>query len=402
MITAEQQALIDGIKAAMKDRDSEVLVIVKKAQEDITAFGKVQEGTKDAVADITKKGQELHARLHDIEQAVAGLKSNAGSRQPVQEKSIGEQFVESEEWKSFAKKGGSVKHTSDPVRVKAITSISGSAGAGIWSDRLPGVIEEPLRPLSIRDLLDVGRTTSNLIEYIREDLFTNSADVVSEGTQKPESNIKYTRADSPIKTLAHWIRATRQVLADFPMLQSLINGRLRWGLKIKEENEILLGDGTGEHLLGLIPQATDYLTSLNRAGDTMIDIIRHALLQVELAFYPPSGTVMSPTDWHNLELTKDNENRYLMASPSSRTPPMLWGYPVVSSHAMTQGGFLVGAFRLASTLWDREEFSIMASTEDRDNFVTNMVTILGEERLGLTVYRPRAFVYGNFPIGSTT
>jgi len=401
-MTPEQQALIDGIKAAMKDRDSEVLVIVKKVQEDIAVQGKVQEGTKDAMAEITKKGQELHGRLSDIEQAVSLLKSNGGGTRPAQEKSIGEQFIESEEWKAFAKKGGSVKHTSDPVRIKAITSVGGSAGAGIWSDRLPGVIEEPLRPLSIRDLLDVGRTTSNLIEYIREDLFTSNADVVSEGTQKPESDIKYTRADSPIKTLAHWIRATRQVLADFPMLQSLINGRLRWGLKIKEENEILLGDGTGEHLLGLIPQATDYNTALNRAGDTMIDVIRHALLQVELAFYPPSGSVMSPTDWHNLELTKDNENRYMMASPSSRTPPMLWGYPVVSSHAMTQGGFLVGAFRLASTLWDREEFSILASTEDRDNFVTNMVTILGEERLGLTVYRPRAFVYGNFPIGSTT
>jgi HK97 family phage major capsid protein len=192
------------------------------------------------------------------------------------------------------------------------------------------------------------------------------------------------------------------VLADFPMLASLINGRLRIGLGIAEENEILLGDGTGEHLLGLIPQATDYNTSLNRAGDTMIDTIRHAMLQVTLAYYPSTGIVMSPTDWHNLELTKDNENRYLMASPSSRTPPMLWGLPVVASHAMVQGGFLVGAFALAATLWDREDANVSVSTEDQDNFVKNMVTILCEERLALTVERPRAFVYGNFPIGSTT
>lgn len=401
-MTPEQQALIDGIKAAMKERDTEVLVVVKKAQEDIANWGKVQEGTKEAIAGLTKQGQELHGRIHDIEQAVATLKQTGLPGGRGKEKNIGEQFIESPEWKDFANKGANIKHTSNPVKIKAITSVDGSGGAGIWSDRLPGVIEEPLRPLSIRDLLDVGRTTSNLIEYIREQLYTNNADMVSEGTQKPESDLKYERADSPIRTLAHWIQATRQVLADFPMLSSLINGRLRWGLKIKEENEILLGDGTGEHLLGLIPQATDYNTLLNRSGDTMIDVIRHAMLQVELSFYPPSGSVMSPTDWHNLELTKDNENRYMMASPSARTPPMLWGYPVVSSHAMTQGGFLVGAFRLASTLWDREEFSIMASTEDRDNFVKNMVTILAEERLGLTVYRPRAFVYGNFPIGSTT
>ena len=36
------------------------------------------------------------------------------------------------------------------------------------------------------------------------------------------------------------------------------------------------------------------------------------------------------------------------------------------------------------------------STQDRDNFVKNMVTILAELRAALTVYRPEAFVNGNF------
>ena len=111
---------------------------------------------------------------------------------------------------------------------------------------------------------------------------------------------------------------------------------------------------------------------------------------------------MSPTDWHHLELTKDNENRYLIAAPTSRLPPMIWGLPVVESDGMTNGDFLVGAFRLAATLFDREDAAILLSTEDQDNFVTNRVTILCEERLALTVFRPLAFVYGGFPAGSTT
>lgn len=395
------EQVMAAVKAALKVHHEEVLVVVRKTQEDIERYGKIQEGSKDAVAALNTKAQELHARLFEIEQTIGAIKAAGAARTPQERQDIGDLFIESKQWKDFVARGASAKHSSEAFKVKAITSIAGGA-AGIWSDRLPGVIEEPLRPLSIRNLLPVGRTSTNLIEWVRENVFTSNADVVSEGTQKPESNITYERKNTPVSTIAHFIMATRQVLADFPMLASLINGRLRIGLAIAEENEILLGDGTGEHLLGLIPQATDYDTTLNKSGDTMIDTIRHAMLQVTLAYYPSSGIVMSPTDWHNLELTKDNENRYLMASPSARTPPMLWGLPVVASHAMTQGGFLVGAFALAATLWDREDASVAVSTEDRDNFIKNMVTILCEERIALTVERPRAFVYGNFPIGSTT
>jgi HK97 family phage major capsid protein len=111
---------------------------------------------------------------------------------------------------------------------------------------------------------------------------------------------------------------------------------------------------------------------------------------------------MSPTDWHHLELTKDNENRYLIASPTARTPPMIWGQPVVESDGMALGDFLVGAFRMAATLFDREQAGILLSTEDQDNFVRNLVTILCEERLALAVTRPAAFVHGEFPAGSST
>jgi HK97 family phage major capsid protein len=206
----------------------------------------------------------------------------------------------------------------------------------------------------------------------------------------------------PVRTIAHWIHATRQELSDFPQLQTLINGRLTYGLKIVEENQILLGDGTGENILGLIPQATAYNTALNRANDSFIDVIRHAILQVRLAFYPADGIVLTPTDWHNIELTKDNENRYLMANPQGNMPPMLWGRPVVESDGMPNDQFLVGAFRMAATLFDREQATIAVSTEDRDNFIKNMVTILVEERIALAVARPAAFVHGSFPAGSTT
>lgn len=398
MTPEERQALIDGIKTAIGEQNKEVMVVMQKHDTDLKEYGKVQEGTKSALADLTKQGQELHGRLAAIEQQVANGRGTNGG--PSKIKTAGELFVESEMLKEFVARGG--KGTSHALQLKSITSVDGSGGSGIWSDRLAGVVQEPMRQFTIRNLIAAGRTSSNLIEWIKELVFTNAADVVSEGVQKPESDITYERDDVPVRTIAHWIHATRQVLSDFPQLMTLINGRLSYGLKLVEENQILLGDGTGENILGLIPQATAYNTALTAGNDTFIDVIRHAMLQVRLAFYPPSGVVLTPTDWHHIELTKDNENRYLMANPQGNTPAMLWGLPVVESDAMPADTFMVGAFSMAATLFDREDASIMISTEDRDNFVKNMVTILCEERLALAVSRPAAFVSGGFPAGTTT
>lgn len=398
MTKEERDALITEIKGAIGEKTKATDTIVAEISKKLDANVEVSDQLKDALKKGTEENQKLHGRLADLEQKLA--EESKARAQNVKRRTPGQMFVESEQLKNFVKRGG--KGTSDAFELKSITSLDASAGAGIFSDRLPGVVEEPLRPLTIRSLLDVGTTSSNLIEWIKELLFTNNAEVVSEGATKPESDITYEREDVPVRTIAHWIHATRQVLADFPQLQTLINGRLSYGLKIVEENEILLGDGTGEHILGLIPQATSYNTGLNRPSDTMIDIIRHAILQVRLSFYSASGIVLTPTDWHNIELTKDNENRYLMANPQGNLPPMLWGRPVVESDGMPNDQFLVGAFRLAATLFDREQATIAVSTEDRDNFIKNMVTILCEERIALAVARPAAFVHGSFPAGSTT
>lgn len=397
----ELKAQIKSILDKLKARDDENDKVLKQLESNLKEHGKVQEGTKDAVAEMTKQGKELHGRLHDLEQKMTKLDQPANT--PTEQLSVGAQFTAAPELKQFADRmRGSGSKGSYRHNLKTITSIAASAGAGIFQERMPGVIEEPLRPLSIRDLLDKGTTETNLIEWVRELLFTNNADVVSEGTLKPESNITYEVVDTPVRTIAHWIRASKQVLADFKLLQTMINGRLRLGLKIKEEDQILYGDGVQQNLSGLVPNATPYSVALNTAGDTMIDTIRHAILQVRLAFYPASGVVMSPVDWHYLELTKDNENRYMIASPTGRTPPMIWGLPVVESDGMSRGDFLVGAFRLAATLLDREEAGITVSTEDQDNFVKNLVTILCEERLALAITRPRSFVFGAFPAGATT
>ncbi|WJJ93434.1 phage major capsid protein [Neopusillimonas aromaticivorans] len=200
-------------------------------------------------------------------------------------------------------------------------------------------------------------------------------------------------------TIAHWIHASKQVIADVAMLQSYIDGRLRYGLKFKEEAQLLKGSGVGLNIDGIYTQASSYVNpGVLVQAETRIDRLRLALLQVELAEYWADGIVISPLDWAAIELTKDSTNNYMFTNARSTMQPGLWGRNVVPTQAMDGGDFLVGAFGggLAVQGWDREDVAVAISEHDRDNFIKNMLTIRCEERVGLTVYRPQAFVKGDF------
>ena len=262
--------------------------------------------------------------------------------------------------------------------------------------RIPGMIVPPQRAMTIRDLITAGTMDGNALEYVRETGFTNNAGMVAEGAKKPESALTFDSVTTSPKVIAHWIKASRQVLDDMPQLQSHIDGRLIYGLKLKEESQILNGDGTGQNLAGIIPQASAYAAPLTIANATRIDVLRLAMLQAVLAEYPASGFTLNPTDWAGIELTKSTDGQYIIGVPQSGTTPTLWGLPVVQTQAITVGKFLTGAFAMGAQVFDRWQSRVEVGYEN-DDFTKNLVTILAEERLALAVYRPEAFVYGSLP-----
>jgi HK97 family phage major capsid protein len=308
-------------------------------------------------------------------------------------KSIGGQVVESDELKEYVKEGNFKK--SITVQVKAVTSAANSAGAAVAPDRLSGIVTLPQQRLTVRDLLSPGRTSSNLIQYIKETGFVNNAATVAEGAKKPESSITMTEAQSVVAKIAHFIKASSEIMSDFPALQSIIDTRLRYGLALIEEAQLLKGSGVGNNLNGIYTQASQYAAPIVINNPTRIDVLRLALLQAELAEYPSTGIVLNPADWTAIELQKDSTGAYIFANPQSTAQPGLWGRPVVTTKSMTVDEFLVGAFKMGAQIFDREQASVTIATQNEDDFVKNLVTILAEERLALADYRPEAFVKGD-------
>lgn len=382
----------EAITRELKRIGDDVKQVGEKALAEAKKAGDLSAETKGKVDELLVKQGELQARLQEAEQKL----DRRGGGEGEEAKSIGAQFVQSEGFQAWHA-DGAIKTSRDAyaLRVKAITSDAASAGDGIAPNRLPGVQTLPMRRMTVRNLITPGRTESPVIQYLQETGFTNNAATVVENVKKPESGITYDLKNANVVTIAHFIKATKQILDDFAQLQSQIDGRLRYGLELAEEAQLLNGSGVGNNILGIRTAATAYAAPIAVTGATRIDILRLALLQAELAEYPSTGIVLHPSDWAAIELLKDSTGAYIFANPQSLAQPGLWGRPVVTTPAMTVDEFLVGAFQLGAQVFDREEANVVIATQNEDDFVKNMITIRGEERLAMALYRPEAFVKGD-------
>ena len=85
-----------------------------------------------------------------------------------------------------------------------------------------------------------------------------------------------------------------------------------------------------------------------------------------------------------------------MGGPAGNAQQLLWGLPVATTTAVPVGQFFVGNFGQYTMVHDRMQAQIAISTEHADYFIRNMIAVLAEERITLTVHRNDAVLTGSF------
>lgn len=215
---------------------------------------------------------------------------------------------------------------------------------------------------------------------------------------KPALNLGFKEKQVEVKTLAHWVPVTKQALDDIDMLRTYIDGRLIAGLKRTEERQILFGQGGTQELEGIAsnPDVRDLKWSDGANCDTKLDTIRRAVTLCSYSGLMPDVGVVSVADWQDMELAKGVDGHYIYADVVNGTEHRRWGLRIFVSNAVQAGTCIVGAFREGATLWDRESINIAITDSHADYFVRNMYAIRGEERIGLSVEFPQAFVIVDF------
>lgn len=384
-------------QSKLLDSTRELKAFMEKANGEIQANAAVSLETKAALDKLSATSADLSEKCIELERKMS---AGAEDGREKQGETAGDMLIKSDAFQAM------VAGRSKFARIELKTAIVNATGQNqpLVSDmRVPGIIANPNRVLTIRDMLPVGRTTSNLIQFTRENVFTNSAgpqyaSPARENVTKPESGITFTLENAPVVTLAHFIPVSRQVLDDAPQLQSYVNGRLTYGLKLEEEDQLLNGTGLSGNIGGILKSGNYTAYNRTATGDTALDTLRKAITQAALAEYPVDAFVLNPEDWEAIELLKTTTGEYIFADdmgPVNALGPRLWGRRVVVTNSIAQGTFLAGAFMMGASIWDRMDAAVQISYEDGDNFKKNMATLLAEERLALTVFRPASFIAGS-------
>ena len=372
---------------------------------DLLEQAKAAKADSDLLSQVADFAKSVGAPVDDV--ALQGQASTPGERKGA---NIGRTVVTSTAYTSLIKAfGGRIPDRTniqtDPIEVKSLFVGGGSGGAtSAGAFVVPDVtdIVEMLgrRALTLRDVISVRRTSSDLVEYVRQTAHTNAAAIVPEATTaaagaaevaggyKPEGSWAFERVSTPVATIAEWVPATKRALADAAQLEDLINAELAADIAEAEENAILKGSGDITGILstsGIQSQAfaTDIFTTVRKAITKARTIGR----------VTPNAVMLSPTDVETVDLARENgaTGKFLGAGPWALGPRTMWGVPILESEGIAAGTALVGDFSKA-VLWDREQTTVTLSNSHADFFVRNLVAILAEERVAFGVTRPTAFV----------
>lgn len=319
---------------------------------------------------------------------------------PKSKLTIGQQIAASAGYKQYRdqiKAGGGVRH-SGPIEIQNASLGVGDIGTNVIEpQRQPGILPILFERLTVADLMPQGTTSSPTVRYVKETTATNAASTVAEKGAKPQADLDFDTVDEPVRKIAVTFKMSDEMLEDFDQFASYVDGRLVLFVRIREEQQLLSGLGTGNDIDGLLNRS---LTAAQaKGGDSIAVAVHKEITKVRVAsFLDPTGIVFHPNDWQAARLEQDGNQQFYGGGPfvgpygvNGIAADTYWGLPTVVTQAMTENTVLLGAFRTAAQIFRRSGITVDMTNSDSDDFVHNITTVRAEERIALAVYRESAF-----------
>lgn len=378
-----------------------------------TANAEEVKGLKAEFQNLTKQYNDLSAKLEKDLQTVQGsvdelnIEKKRLSESRKAQKDLRTALTEqlsSDEFKNYlqSKKSGDKRAKHNIVmenvdsRKAAITPSTATADTSSPDYLNTGIIYDFDRDMFVRNFIPSGATTANNVVVPIELTITDGTAVTAEGIQKGVSQFTLDNKSFPVMKIAAVLKISEEMLDDIPGLVTYIVNR--WGskLKVKEDATLLYSVASSTAFDGLTVAAQAYVDALADAAVTKWDVLMNAITQVRIDEYRATAIMMNPADVLTLKTEKGSDGNYLGRSPWDRLPMFCDGVQIIETTAIGSGEFLVGDFTRGAQIFDRKTASINFYDQDEDNAQKNLITVVIEERLALAVYRPNAFVYGDF------
>jgi HK97 family phage major capsid protein len=376
--------------------DLELKTALSEMHEKIDAQIKsVSEKADGTDAEYKAAVKELDTSIKSLNDEIAELAQKFGTTQEVIEaKTFGQQVMESDGVKSF------LDGTSSRARVEVKNTILNSGNASSTHDQLAGVVPGAFRQLTVMPTVMQGSAASNTIFYSKESNWVNGAASQVEGNAKAEATLTFEEVSEPVRTIAHFIKVSKQALDDSTFLSSYIERRLRHGINNKVEDQVINGDGTGVNLSGWLATGNNTVISPLLTVD-FFGLANKLKMSVIANDYEPSYFYANPADWGAAETARraSGDNAFVAASGAvayvnNGLTPMLWGLPVVLSNNVPAGTLICKSAE-ADMYASREGTVVEMFEQDSDNVTKNLVTVRAETRGAELVFTAAAICTGD-------
>lgn len=373
--------------------EDKLIELAKKIEAQIASLSEQKSQDEKSKAELESQLKELGEKQAELGRKFLTMQQetqNKGSDDAV--KTLGAQFVESQGYSDLM---------AGKVTKATLATIKTPAGS-VQKD-YKGIKSVPELPVTVATAFAHVPTSSNMINFLQEESFTNSAAETAEGASKPESDITFKELNAPVVTIAHFIRITKQLAEDAPALAAYINGRMGYGLERRIDKQLIKGDGTGTNLSGIFKEG-NYVahgfTKTNMPEDsTNLDLIRRCAATMRKSGYHANVVFLNPMDFDTLRGMKDKSGQYLMGSPLQAGNDIRpWGLRVVESPEIDDGKFMVADTVMGATIYDRSAPVIEMFEQDSDNVTKNLYTIRAECRLAFSIESVNCFIGGELKI----
>lgn len=381
---------------SFKTEQEKALGEVKKIVEDSAKDAKELKEWRVGKDEADKKNQEaidtILANQKKFQLNSGGLKSYEAQLEETLEKSV----EELKNGKKFEVK----------MQRKAVGDMGSTASLTgsyfVQPDSRPGVILKPYEEIHMRNILPIGRTSSNVIRYVRDNGGEGGPAMVAEAGSKPKMDRDLSVEDAMVRKVATHLRVPEEMINDIPYLVSFLSNIGTEEVLKVEDAQILYGDGTGQNLSGLFTNATAFAPGATAivGSPNRFDVLRAGRMQMKKLLRKPSFALVSPLDYFLMTSAKDTTGNYILQGGGNGLVPNLDGVPIIEHTAVADGDFLLGD-RNAAEIDFRENIGIKFFEQDQDNAIKNMVTIVIEERLALPIYYVNGFLKGTFSAAIT-
>jgi hypothetical protein len=381
-LAEERQAAVDFVDTTLSQVEAESRDLSDTEKRSLDAQ-RERIAQLDAQIAPLAQFEELRASSVKIDAATAP-RVQVRDRQPAPAEvgTLGSLFTASDEFRGYA--GGTSGRFSVPIPGSEVRAalVTGSAPGSAFLPK-PDRYTAPGAALStpLLDALTRVPVTTGSVDVVTYGQAATGADVVAEGSEKPEATLTATVTPTPLETIAAWVEVSRQLMQDAPAARSLIDSQLTRGILRKLEEEVV---AVVQAAKTAIPDAT------GAAGAPLIEVVRQGIAVVENAGFSPSVILGSPASIASLDIAVFGST---LLGPSVGSG--FWGLRPVAVPGLGPSEVFVADGAAAMVLFERTGVEVFMTDSDvtgsgKSGFRANLMTILAEVRAKAAVVNPTA------------